>query len=123
MNRQKIKAQIIGLIEDVQLQDITSDKAANEIIDLFVKKFRSSDQNALYWMWLKCIEDETGQNKDITHEFCKGQFLDKCIFELRNIKIPVNKTTTTLDTKQFTDYLEKIKVFAASELGIFITFA
>lgn len=79
---------------------------------------RTVDQNSLYWLWIACIMDETGNEKEFLHEFFKGKFLgyhERVVFG-QVVKTP--KTTTTLDTKQFTNYLEEIRVFAAAELGI-----
>ena len=36
---------------------------------------RSVDQNRLLWLWIKCISDETGQDKDDLHEYFKQKFL------------------------------------------------
>jgi hypothetical protein len=79
---------------------------------------RTISQNSLYWLWLTCIHNETGNDKDILHrEFAKkylpkksGHFFDEVV------EHPVS--TTSLDTKQFTEYLDKIQVFVNAELGI-----
>ena len=36
---------------------------------------RSVDQNRLLWLWIQCISDETGQDKDDLHEYFKQKFL------------------------------------------------
>jgi transposase len=38
---------------------------------------RTLDQNALYWLWLTCIEQETGNSKEDIHYYCKDNFLPK----------------------------------------------
>ena len=58
---------------------------------------RSVDQNRLLWLWIKCISDETG---------LWGTTLYR----------PVS--TSALDSLRFTQYLEHIRAFASSELGI-----
>lgn len=83
------------------------------------RKQRSTDQNRLYWMWLKCIMDETGEHKDRLHEFFKQYFLgadEQWAFGKYQVFVP--RSTTELDTKQMSDYLERVQQFAATELGI-----
>lgn len=88
-------------------------------VDIVLKREkRTVDQNCLYWLWIACIMLETGNDKEFLHEYFKGKFLgyvEKVVFG-EVIKTP--KSTTTLNTKQFTNYLEDIRVFAAAELGI-----
>lgn len=89
------------------------------IVDIKEKRSqRSVNQNALYWLWVACICDETGGNKDQIHEELKQMFLPKeqakGITEI--VERPVS--TTSLDTLQFKQYLDKIQVFANTELGI-----
>ena len=76
-------------------------------------------QNALYWLWLTCIADETGGDKLAIHETFKGMYLPRetaKVFLETCMDRPVS--TSTLNTAQFTQYLDKIQVFASSELGI-----
>ena len=81
---------------------------------------RSASQNSLYWMWLTCIQDETGNNKNDLHEYFRSEFCNKNRINLSQKTIEIPVSTTTLDTKQFTEYLNKIQVFATSELGIIL---
>lgn len=79
-----------------------------------VKPIRSISQNKLYWSWLNLIADELGYDKEDLHLYFRQMFLgDKMI---NWIRIPIS--TAGLDTKQFTDYLEKIRKFAQDELNI-----
>lgn len=83
------------------------------------RKQRSTDQNRLYWLWLTCIMAETGEHKDRLHEFFKQHFLggeEHWAFNKYQVIVP--RSTSTLDTKQMTDYLERVQQFAATELGI-----
>ena len=80
---------------------------------------RSVNQNRLYWMWLACIMHETGEDKERLHEFFKQHFLGvfvQSVFDKYQVAVP--PSTKGLDTKQMTDYLERVQQFAASELGI-----
>lgn len=82
---------------------------------------RSLNQNRMYWMWLNCISDDTGGHKDQIHTELKAMFMPKkevSTIDGELIKVP--KSTTELNTKEFTDYLTQVQVFAASELGIIL---
>ena len=81
---------------------------------------RSVDQNSLMWLWLSCIYDETGNDKDTLHEYFKEKFLGSENRIAFNQSVTVRNSTTKLDTKQFTDYLERIQQFANVELGIIL---
>jgi len=79
---------------------------------------RSIDQNALMWLWLTCIENETGQDKAELHEFFKCKLLGSTLKNWLDFEYKTANSTSTLDTAQFTQYLEKIQVFANTELAI-----
>ncbi len=79
---------------------------------------RSISQNNLYWLWLTCIEQETGTFRDELHDFFKAKFLGFEEIEVFGRIVTKVKSTTSLDTLQFTNYLDKIQVFASVELGI-----
>jgi hypothetical protein len=79
---------------------------------------RNVPQNALYWLWLTCIENETGTDKDDLHEFFKNKFLKKQIIECLNENFAVVPTTTKLKKSEFAEYLQKIQRFVLLELEI-----
>lgn len=78
---------------------------------------RSVNQNALMWMWLKCIEDETGMDKNDLHDYYCAKFLARRI-DHNGRFYTVNNGTSKLTKAQFTEFLEKIQIDAAAELGI-----
>lgn len=82
------------------------------------RKIRTIPQHRLYWLWLTCISEETGNDKETLHEYFKQEFLGRIIVKIFKQEVYPCKTTTGLNTKEYTTYLERIKVFAASELGI-----
>jgi hypothetical protein len=47
-----------------------------------IENKRSLDQNRLYWLYLTCIEKETGNDKDKIHYFFKHKYIDKQQFEI-----------------------------------------
>lgn len=81
------------------------------------REHRSLSQNALMWLWLKCIAEETGNDeKALYNHFC-GRFL-AYTDETFGDGITCCRTSSQLDTAQFSAFLDKIQGFAATELGI-----
>lgn len=85
------------------------------------KRFkRSIDQNSLYWLWLTCIEQETGNDRNDLHDFFKAKFLG---FESKNIMghtVTRVISTTAKNTLEFKNYLYRIQMFASVELAIIL---
>ena len=82
------------------------------------KPKRTNLQNRFYWAILNYLQSETGNDKDTLHAFFKHQFLDKKRFQLFGIEFDSEVSTTKLDKKEFTNYIEMIRVFAAQELEL-----
>ena len=80
-------------------------------------KPRTIPQNALMWMWYKCMEDSTGQRKEDFHDYYKAKFLARQVVIGRR-RVTVIGSTSDLNTLQMTEYLEKVKADAAVEFGI-----
>ena len=85
---------------------------------VITKEKRTLDQNKLYWLWLSCIAKETGNDKDDLHEYFIYKYLNPELVQVFEKMIYKRLSTTQLDTKQFTEYLNKIQVFANTELAI-----
>lgn len=80
---------------------------------------RTINQNDLMWMWFKCIENDTGTDKnDIYMYYCK-KFLCKVIRVGERLE-KVYETSSMLNTKQMSEFLTKIQSDAASEFGIML---
>lgn len=92
--------------------------------DVFVtlkeaKSTRSDNQNRYYFgVVLKIISDETGNDVEDLHEYFKTKYLPVEEKEILNSKVYTYKSTTSLVKKDFEEYLEKIRAFAAIELGL-----
>lgn len=82
------------------------------------RKQRSNAQNRLYWMWLKEIEQETGNESEDMHFFFRIKFLEIIKREVMGVAATEARSTTSLDTKEFTEYLDKIDRFTAETIGI-----
>jgi hypothetical protein len=78
---------------------------------------RTISQNSLYWLFLTCIEEETGNNRDDLHDIFKYKFILPKEVNIFGEKI-MKWTTTDKDTLQFKQYLDKIQIFASTELSI-----
>lgn len=83
------------------------------------KVTRTIPQNRLYWMWINCISKETGNEQNDLHEYFGNEWLPKIEVTLFNKEVIVKPISTTkLTTVQFKEYLDKVQIFASSELGI-----
>ncbi|MDX5586534.1 MAG: hypothetical protein QNK20_16730 [Aureibaculum sp.] len=65
-------------------------------------------------MYKACISQETGQETDSLHEWLLFSFSPK--IEINGCMIP--KRSKALDTKEFTIFIDRMVVFASSELSI-----
>jgi len=81
------------------------------------RKIRSISQNNLYWLWLTCIEFETGNNRYYMHDYYKEVFIIPEVIEVRGIKIE-RRTTTDKDTLIFKNFLDRVQIDASTEWGI-----
>lgn len=82
-----------------------------------VSEKRSIAQNDLLWMWMKCIENETGTPKDEVYMYYCKKFLWKItVIGDRTEKIYL--TSSKLNMEQMTRFLNQIQEDAATELGI-----
>lgn len=80
-----------------------------------LKMTRSSQQNRYLWgVVYKLISDHTGHSAEELHSAFKYQWSPKVI--VGNIIVP--KSTRTHDTIEMTEYIEKIRRWAAEELSI-----
>ena len=102
---------VIGFIQRLDLKKLYT-------VEVLEKKAnRSISQNSLYWLWLTCIEHETGNERNDLHDLFKERFLTPEHIEVLGER-RLRRTTTGLNTTQFKYYLDQIQVFAATELSI-----
>lgn len=82
-----------------------------------VSEKRSIAQNDLLWMWMTCIQNETGTPKDEVYMYyCKKFLMRTMTIGQRQERIYV--TSSKLTAEQMTDFLNRIQADAATELGI-----
>ena len=78
---------------------------------------RSIAQNDLMWMWLACIERETGTSKDDIYMYYCKKFLMKTV-TIGNRMERIYTTSSKLNTLEMTNFLNQIQADAQTELGI-----
>lgn len=76
------------------------------------RKDRTLNQNSYYWVCLTIIAEELGYYPEELHDTFKAMFLVDY-----SGKLPVVRSTTRLNTVEFSDYFEKVAREAAI-LGI-----
>jgi hypothetical protein len=90
----------------------------NREFEMFEKgEKRRNKANRLYWAWMKCLEDETGQDKNDYHDFFKGLYLGTAEKEVLGIIVTKEVSTATLKVRPFYDYMQKIQVRAAEDFN------
>ena len=81
------------------------------------RKQRSLEQNAYYFgVVVKILSEYTGYSKEETHDALRIKFLRIGGSD----DLPTIKSTTKLSTKEMTDYIEGIKIWAITECDVFI---
>ncbi len=94
------------ILEEQELFDVYLGSLVNSKVELTVKKFRknrSLKANAYYWVCLSYIANEIGEELEDLHTTFKAMFLVD-----RTKPIPIVRSTTTLNSLEFMDYLIKI---------------
>ena len=78
---------------------------------------RTIPQNKLYWpVYVGIVADHLGYFPDELHEEYKLMFNPKDSLTMPGAK--VGGSTTRMTRKEFTDYLEKIRIWAMRDFGI-----
>lgn len=90
------------------------------ILEIYERKYlRTLPQNSYYWNCVVRLLAETfGWDDDTMHDFLKGKFLSKFV-NWKGKEIRVVGSTARLNTAEFSEYVEKCKVWATSE-GVII---
>ena len=84
------------------------------------KNRRSLNLNSYYWaVVVKLVSVETGYDKEEAHEVLKSMFL-RTKYQLKGIWVDGMKSTTKLSNQEMNDYIEEVKRFASSSLGLYI---
>lgn len=79
---------------------------------------RSGPQNRLLWAIYTAIANATGHTPEEIHEAMKAKFLPPKVIELAGSEVTVSGSTAEQDVMAFSEYVERVQSFAASELGV-----
>ena len=80
---------------------------------------RSQRQNRFYWgVVLTAIAESTGNSTEDIHVVLRDRLLPRKFITLGSKEVEVKKSTADLSTEEFTLYLEAVRAWAATELGI-----
>ena len=116
----KRQGQVLNRSDIHRWVDSMLDTIPNGVRLLSIKKpetRRSNVQNRLMWLWLTCIEEETGTDKQDVHDYYCKKFLSRSV-EIGGKTELVVTGTSGLNTETMTYFLNKVQADAASELGI-----
>jgi hypothetical protein len=80
-----------------------------------MRKKRTLDQNSLYWKWVHIIADCIGDDNESVHYDLACKFLPCTFSKIGRQLVP--QSTTKLDTKEMSAYMEKVRALASS-MGI-----
>ncbi|MCR4307535.1 MAG: hypothetical protein NUV80_03170 [Candidatus Berkelbacteria bacterium] len=96
----------------------TLEGQAVEIVVRKKRKQRSIPQNKFYWgIIVEMLSDFTGYNREEMHEALKQKFLGAEPDAHGLVKI---KSTTVLTTDEFVNYTNRVVMWAAQSLGVYI---
>ncbi len=88
------------------------------------KYIRSNEQNRYYWgVVVRLISEHTGFTDNEVHEILKHIHLVKRLFIKTNSKddnVWITRSTRDLKTSEMEEYLSKCRMWASTELGVFI---
>ena len=84
------------------------------------KRNRSLAQNNLYWGWVGIMAQETGNANDDIHEWLKQRFIAPSFVNINGETQEIRRSTTKLNTREMSEYLDKVEMWANSELGILL---
>lgn len=73
------------------------------------KKLRSTEFNRYYWLYLRVIEEETGDDANSLHEIFKRKFLPPRFVHALGKEWKLPATTTGLSTAEFFEYIARIE--------------
>ncbi|MFA5080282.1 MAG: recombination protein NinB [Candidatus Paceibacterota bacterium] len=109
-NRQKLINYLKSLPENIELELVIKKKTSQ----------RSLEQNAWYWgIALKTILKEVGYSPKEMHEILKAEFLTS-FWEFQGKAYTIVRSTTDLNTTEFSEYMGNVQRFASMEMGVYI---
>ena len=101
--------------------DVSGNEGKNVYITIREQKNRRSlNLNSYYWaVVVRLVSVETGYDKEEAHEILKSMFL-RTKYQIKGIWVDGMKSTTKLSNQEMIDYIDEVKRFASSSLGLYI---
>ena len=85
------------------------------------KHIRSLDANAYYWAILTLIASESGEyDRDRLHSICAKKFNGELVHLPKSPAERIGKSTSNLDSAEFSAYVSRVKMWARDEFNIII---
>ena len=101
------------------LQGLPEGKAYDVCIKLHREK-RSNPQNAWYWTIVGIVAKETMNDKEAIHKFFARKFIGYDVKEVGGERIAIVRSTSSLNTEDFSTFLSQVEAFCANDLGIIL---
>lgn len=93
---------------------------AGQVVEVVVRrprKHRSDRQNRYYWgVLIAILAEHCGYTSEELHEALKWKFLRV----EADGPLPTVRSTTSLSTVEFEEYLEKVRIWASTDLDVYI---
>jgi hypothetical protein len=119
--RAKVEKSQIVWQNPERLSNLLQSLSGKEVF-VTIKEFkpnRSLNQNSYYWgIVIEILSDFTGYSRDEMHEVLKTKFLSYKV-KILHEEFVITKSTTSLTTQEFEDYLRLIREWA-STMGCYI---
>ena len=116
LRRDKPKAEIIENMTRSFFKNTSGDEAVISIKPH--KMTRSGQQNKLYHAIVDQVRVETGNTKDAIKVHCQSEFLETRIEEVAKKQRLVLKSTTELNTKEMSIFLDDVIAWVENDLVI-----
>jgi hypothetical protein len=109
---------------------LLSNLSTEKLYSVDVREYRpkrSLEQNRTYWMWMRelanFVVNSTGQivSDDDMHEMMKDKFLHTKVIEMGGEAFRISRSTTDQSVDEMSDYMSKIDMWAANDLGCLLT--
>lgn len=112
VKNETVKQNVIREVMDIYPNGLT------QVIIREHKSTRSVQQNSLYWKWMSILSNWSGErSKDDMHREFSIRLLGPELFVVDGKQYVGARSTTSLSTKEFSDYLDNIMA-TAIQLGV-----
>ena len=92
----------------------------SEVVIRPYKSSRSTEANARLWALHQAASTHTGYSPEELHEFCKSRFLGTTRVEVKDTILEVPISSAKLGVSDFSNFMQQVEAFYASELGVMI---